>query len=234
MQPAVISADESFSVAICSKCKMPPLPPAVDHLLLGVSDLDRGIQWVEERTGVRPAVGGRHPGRGTRNALFSLGSTRYLEVIAPDPTQDTYTFQIDVRTLSEPRLITWAAATSDIDALARMVKASGREVIGPFDGSRARPDGKVLKWRTLGIASNFAAGVVDPIPFFIQWAPGTSHPAADSPPGCSLDALRFVHSAAAGVIATLKAVGVDAHVSASSEAAIYATLSTPKGVVEVH
>jgi Glyoxalase-like domain len=212
---------------------MAPLPPVVDHLLLGVSDLDRGIQWVEERTGVRAAVGGRHPGRGTRNALLSLAPTRYLEVIAPDPSQDTYTFQIDVRSLSEPRLITWAAATSDMDALARALKASGREVMGPFDGSRARPDGKVLKWRTLGISSNLAAGTVDPIPFFIQWAPGTPHPATDSPRGCTLNALRFEHPSAAGVIAVLKAVGVDADVSVSSEAAIHATLSTPKGVVEL-
>jgi Glyoxalase-like domain len=212
---------------------MTPLLSVVDHLLLGVSDLDRGIQWVDARTGVRPAIGGRHPSRGTQNALLSLGPTRYLEVIAPDPTQDTYTLQIDVRALSEPRLITWAAVSSDIDAVARAVTASGREVMGPFDGSRARPDGKVLKWRTLGISNNLAAGAVDPIPFFIQWAPGTSHPAADSPHGCSLEALRFVHPAAAGVIAVLKAIGIEANVSHSSEAAIYATLSTPKGVVEL-
>jgi hypothetical protein len=209
------------------------LPAVVDHVLLGVSDLDRGIQWVEERTGVKPAVGGRHPGRGTRNALLSLGPTRYLEVIAPDPTQDNYTFQIDVRTLTEPRVITWAAATSDIDALARTVKASGRDVMGPFDGSRARPDGKLLKWRTLGVSSNFAVGVVDPIPFFIQWAPGTPHPAADSPRGCWLDAMRFAHPAATGVTGALKAIGIDADVSVSAEAAIFATLSTPKGIVEL-
>ena len=33
-----------------------PAVTAVDHLLLGVADLERGIQWVEERTGVRPVV----------------------------------------------------------------------------------------------------------------------------------------------------------------------------------
>ena len=75
---------------------------AVDHLLLGVSDLDRGVAEIERMTGVKAVIGGSHPGVGTRNALISLGGKQYLEIIAPDPTQTAYNFHIDVRTLSEP------------------------------------------------------------------------------------------------------------------------------------
>ena len=210
-----------------------PAIAAADHLLLGVADLERGMQWVEERTGIRPAVGGSHPGRGTRNALLSLGAKQYLEVIAPDPAQKTYTFQIDLRSLKEPRLVTWAAATSDIDALARDAKAAGRGVFGPNDGSRARPDGKVLKWRSLGVASSLAVGGVEPIPFFIEWAADVVHPASDSPRGCELKTLRFAHPSPASVVDALKAVGIDADVASASEAALVATVSTPKGVIEL-
>jgi Glyoxalase-like domain len=210
-----------------------PMLTVLDHLLLGAADLDRGIAWVEERTGVKPAIGGSHPGRGTRNALLSLGSGKYLEVIAPDPTQTNYTFQIDIRTLSEPRLITWAAGTTDIEAVARRAKAAGYQVFGPADGSRARPDGSRLAWRTLGIANTLAVANVDPIPFFIRWSANTVHPSIDSPKGCVLKELRMTHPNVSAVTTVLGAVGIEADVTNAPNLAIRATLATPNGLVQL-
>jgi len=210
-----------------------PMIAVVDHLLLGVADLDRGIAWVEERTGIRPIIGGVHPGRGTRNALMSLGDGKYLEVIAPDPAQTTYSFQTDVRTLREPRLVTWAAGTKDIDAVAQRAKTAGVSVFGPSDGSRARPDGTRLAWRTLGVGTSLAAGNIDPIPFFIQWSANTVHPSIDSPKGCALKEMRITHPNAPAVAKVLGGVGIEADVAIGSDAAIHATLSTPKGLVHL-
>lgn len=201
---------------------------AVDHLLLGVSDLDRGIAWVEKTTGVRAVVGGSHPGVGTRNALLSLGGRRSLEIIAPDPAQTAFTFHLDLRKLSEPRLVTWAAATHDVDALAKKARDAGLEILGPQPGSRQRPDGTVLKWKTLGLKVDLAADGVDPIPFFIEWAPDSRHPSTDSPGGCDLASLEIAHPKAPEVNRVLAKVGVVAGAKSGPHALIRATVRTPK------
>ena len=206
-----------------------PAVSAVDHLLLGVSDLDRGMAWVEEKSGVRAVVGGSHPGVGTRNALLSLGGRRYLEIIAPDPAQNALTLRIDLRTLSEPRLITWAAATRDIDALAKKAREAGLRTDGPQPGSRKRPDGTILRWRTLGLKVDLAADGVDPIPFFIEWASDSRHPSTDSPRGCELESLEIEHPKAAEVNDLLSKVGIDAAPNSQTSARIRATVRTPKG-----
>jgi hypothetical protein len=206
---------------------------AVDHLLLGSADLDRGIAWVEKLTGVRAVIGGSHPGVGTRNALISLGGRQYVEIIAPDPAQTAYNFPIDVRMLTEPRLITWAAATRDITVTAKNAQEAGYQIFGPRDGSRTRPDGKVLKWKTLGVVNQFGLQGIEPIPFFIQWAADSLHPSQDSPKGCELRTFKIEHPEPANVMAMLRKLGIEATVEQAKNAILTATLKTPRGKVEL-
>lgn len=211
----------------------PPVPAraAVDHLLLGVSDLDRGIAWVEEKTGVRAVVGGSHPGRGTRNALLSLGGRQYLEIIAPDPAQPASVQPAHLLALQEPRLIGWAAATADIEGVARKGREAGQRLMGPRDGSRARPDGTTLKWKSLSVATESRREGTDTMPFFIEWAGDSVHPSQDSPKGCKLVSFAIAHPDAAAIAASLKRLGIDAQVSPAQFPALIATLETPKGPV---
>ena len=138
--------------AIGEEMKLREAKDAVDHLVLGVSDLQKGIEWFEMKTGVRPVFGGKHPNRGTQNALISFGNRQYLELLAPDPQQAGHERAADLLKLTEPRLVLWASATSEIDSVARQAKAANLLMMGPIDGSRARPDGKLLKWRSLNVA----------------------------------------------------------------------------------
>ena len=209
-----------------------PAVEAVDHLLLGAAGLDAGIAWVERLTGVRAVPGGSHPGRGTRNALLALGARRYLEIIAPDPAQATFNYEPDLRTFKEPHLIAWAAATTDIQAVAAAARSANQQVFGPNDGSRARPDGRMLRWRVLGLRSDLAAGGVNPIPFFIEWAPDSVHPSTDSPTGCDLQTLEITHPKPADVADTLMHVGIRTTVT-PGDVQLKATLQCPKGTVEL-
>ena len=166
------------------------VPTVLDHLLLGSADLDAGIAFIEEHLGVRAAFGGIHPGRGTQNALLSLGDRRYLEIIAPDPNQQGANimpmFRADLiahlNSLPNPRLIGWAAHPGDLNAFATKLRASGIAFQGPTPGSRKRPDGRLLQWKTLNL-ENDEAGL---LPFFIEWAADSPHPSTDAPVGCSL------------------------------------------------
>src|SRR5206468_174387 len=107
------------------------VPALLDHIILGCNDLDRGIEAVEEATGVRPAIGGVHPGRGTRNALLSLGERRYLEIIAPDPAQQKIVHFPQILQMTDPRLIGWAFHPPDITAVAKQLRENQVAFTGP-------------------------------------------------------------------------------------------------------
>ena len=204
---------------------------AVDHLLLGVADLDPAVEWFQARTGVKPVFGGVHPGRGTRNALVSLGRPHYLEIIAPDPAQKNFNWQIDLRKLTGPTLVNWAVASNDLGSVAKVGTAAQYAVVGPNEGARTRPDGATLLWRTVGIVAPFRDATIDPMPFFIQWGRGITHPSVDSPTGCRLVAFELRHPEPAQLRDALARFGIDAVVTRADRPGLTATLATPRGTL---
>lgn len=204
----------------------------LDHILLGSSDLNAGIDFIERDTGVRAAIGGVHPGRGTRNALLSLGERRYLEIIAPDPAQDKIPdfaapLVQKLKLLSAPRLVTWADHPGNIEALAARLKAAGIAFGGPRDGSRARPDGRLLKWSTLSLSDDHN-GI---LPFFIQWDSNTVHPSVDAPQGCRLERFYVGDPDPAALSKTCAALGLEVAVERAEKTELRAQISSTKGVL---
>lgn len=207
------------------------LVATVDHLVYATPDLQIGVERVERMLGVRASPGGQHPGRGTRNALLSLGPGAYLEIIGPDPDQpppaQPRPFGID--DLKEPRLVTWAAKGKDLEQLASTAQSRGVKLGDVTSGSRRRGDGVMLSWRYTDPRTVVADGVV---PFFIDWGK-TPHPATTATQGASLVALRAEHPDAEQVQRMLSGLGLDLKVQPGSRTALIAIISSPRGRVEL-
>lgn len=201
---------------------------AFDHILLGARDLEVGIRWVENRAGVRAKFGGNHPGRGTCNALLSLGTGHYLEIIAPDPAQTNAPDEHLLGELSSPRIVQWAVHTDDLAAAKSMVEAAGIKTIGPQPGSRRRPDGKMLRWQVLAIEQTTPL-----VPFFIQWEPDSLHPSSDSPQLGTAKSLHFDTPQPEKLRRILHAAAITADIRKSNSPRIVLMVHTPRGEIEI-
>jgi Glyoxalase-like domain len=209
-------------------------PPLLDHIILGCNNLERGIAFVEEHSRVRAVLGGVHPGRGTANALLSLGDRHYLEIMAPDPKatniQPSAIDEVEyLKKLKTPRLITWAVHPPDIDALARKLRDSGIAIVGPAPGSRTRPDGRVLSWKTFSLADD-DHGL---LPFFIEWGANSVHPSMDAPTGCHIERFAAADKETGELSRKFQRIGINVTVEASEKPHLQVRISGAKGALEL-
>jgi hypothetical protein len=185
----------------------------LDHVVVAIRSLDEGIAQFESLTGVRAVAGGRHPGRGTENALVSLGSGSYLEIIAPQSGASLSPEDEPMRTLDRLSIIGWAVNVADVDGAVAALGSAGFATSPPRPGARLTPSGERLDWMTFGLSGER----VDSAPFFIHWSPNTRHPSTTAPGGCTLAELRVEDPAADRLSAALTALDVT-HVSTAKGA----------------
>jgi Glyoxalase-like domain len=208
----------------------------LDHIMLAAPDLEAAVVDFEQRTGVRPSEGGRHPGQGSRNVLATLGNGCYLEIIGPDLGQDrSNNFGEVLSRLRAPALLKFATGTRDIEAVHQRASklglwplaSSGARANGPFAMSRALPSGEVLKWRLLLLGSGDYEGYV---PFFIQWD-SEPHPSRTAATGCALERFWVEHPNAAGLAKLYTELEVAVDVLPADHPRLNLALQTPKGRV---
>jgi hypothetical protein len=211
----------------------------IDHFMFAAPDLAVTTADIEERTGVRPTPGGRHAGQGTHNMLLSLGTGRYLELIAPDPSQDQIgNFGARLAKLAAPTMLMFGIRTGDIEATYAHASAlglsalapNGKPNIGPVIMNRALPAGGVLTWRLLLLGADaFELGV----PFYIQWEEGP-HPSESSAAGCTLKKFWVEHPNASALGKLYSALSIDVDVVPCSGAPrLNLSINTPKGEVTI-
>lgn len=202
-----------------------------DHLVVTAPTLEQGMNWVAARLGVSmtPRIGGEHVRLGTHNALMSLGTGFYLEVIAinpaaPAPARPRWFGMDALAADAGPRLAHWVARTDDIHA------ALQASAIPP--GTVEEMSRGALHW-LITIAADGALQCEGVMPSLIQWQ-SEPHPARALPDlGCRLERLELAHPRAAQVQASLEAIGLrDPRVALRTEPAarLAAAIVTPHGL----
>jgi hypothetical protein len=142
-----------------------------DHAIYAVRDFEAAARRFREEFGLGAVPGGRHAGWGTANWIVPLGSS-YLELIGVENEEEAtrdFLGQHLMTVLAEgERFVGWCVRPDSFD---QTVARLGLEV---GEGSRVRPDGSTVRWRSADVAST----MVDPSrPFFIEWlVPDELHP----------------------------------------------------------
>lgn len=204
------------------------IPAHLDHLVLATPELAATVADFARRTGVAPAPGGAHVGRGTRNFLVSLGGSSYLEIIGPDPEQSEpdgpRPFTVDE--LASARTVTWAISPPDLDAAVEAARARGYDPGSIRPMSRRRPDGTLLEWRLTDGDTQHPSGLV---PFLIDWG-ASVHPTATGLPVTPLLELSASAPDPAEIRPLLAAVDAELNLS-EGPLGINFTVDTPRGPV---
>jgi hypothetical protein len=201
----------------------------VDHLVIGISSLELGASEIASLCGVRAVFGGGHPDMGTHNALITIGPQAYLEVLAPQPDAVLLPELGVLHSLDSLTPMTWAVATNDAPATRQRLREAGFESSAPNPGTRTTPEGTTLRWYA------FIVNLPDKTmaPFFIQWDPASPHPAATSPPGCTLAGIEIRTPDADTLQRLVDVLGVAVTVSKSEQPQMVVRLSGARGPVEL-
>ena len=190
--------------------------PVIDHFLLYCDDLNEAINKIEELTGIRPAIGGKHVGKGTHNAIVSLreGDNKllpiYLELIAKDPDQTEFkdkepVFSFTKHSSLKGKILHWAAVTppnqlpdwvDEVNSNAAWTSRGWPELKAPFDMERKTPDDKTLQWSLALPASRRPLPGSGLLPFLLDWKSTIekgAHPGQTGPKGIVLKSVTLRH-----------------------------------------
>lgn len=133
----------------------------IDHIVILVRDLQNATRTYQN-LGFQVTYGGEHPGI-SHNALIPFQDGSYLELFAFLRPEGASGHRWSPLLETEGGLIDFALQVSDLNDTVDQIRARGL----PYewiDGSRRRPDGELLAWRTAELVN----GVVGEMPFLIE------------------------------------------------------------------
>jgi hypothetical protein len=209
--------------------------PYLDHIVLVCRDLDASARRFEALTGVSPRFGGVHAGGRTHNALASIGTRCYLEILAPTgpPNAADDLWCRIAHATGELAVLTYCLRSPrPLPDLAAMALDRGWKDAQVAPNGRTTPEGIALHWQWLAPKVD---GLDLAFPFFIDWL-DSPHPAETlSQTGkqeiLTLQEFAVKHPEAARLRALLAELGTPIETVQADGPGFVVTLDTPKGRV---
>jgi Glyoxalase-like domain len=122
---------------------------AIDHIIIGVNNLDKAATQFSQKLGLAVSGGGIHPTGGTANRIIVIGDT-YLELIAIHNPAEAQESMLDRLAIHEGYL-NFVLASNDIKAESKAMIKRGIPILGPTPGSLRAADSRTRGWSRTNI-----------------------------------------------------------------------------------
>lgn len=135
----------------------------IDHIIIGVNDLEKATQTFEQNLGLLASGGGRHPFGGTANRIIVIGDA-YLELISVVEPAEAQQSMLD-RLAKGEGYLNFVLGSDDIEADSQAMRARGVSVIGPNAGALNSAEGRSRGWQRTDVER---PDLTQHYPFLIQ------------------------------------------------------------------
>lgn len=136
---------------------------ALDHVIIGVRDLDEATRIFHDNLGLVPSGGGVHTSGGTANRIIVIGDT-YLELIAVRTPKDAQASMVERLTKGEG-FLNFVLSSNAIQAESAAMRERGISIVGPKSGALNAGDGRSRAWQRTDVEH---PDLAQHYPFLIQ------------------------------------------------------------------
>jgi catechol 2,3-dioxygenase-like lactoylglutathione lyase family enzyme len=121
----------------------------LDHIIIGVRDLQQAEQLFSQKLGLAVSGGGIHPSGGTANRIIVIGNT-YIELIAVDRPTEAQQSMLD-RLAKGEGFLNFVLSSNDIEADSAAMAKRGISIFGPTPGQLRSADERTRGWKRTDI-----------------------------------------------------------------------------------
>lgn len=117
----------------------------LDHIIIGVHDLEQAEQIFSQKLGLAVSGGGIHPSGGTANRIIVIGDT-YIELIAVNKPEEAQPSMLE-RLAKGDGYLNFVLSSNDIEADSAAMEQRGISIFGPTPGQLKSADGRTRGWK---------------------------------------------------------------------------------------